>query len=75
MPKFYKWTVEIEVAEAWVADGFDLTDRRAHDIMTHHLSYANGNEIKCKVVARPKDHDVATEQGYKTTAAYLLDRK
>ncbi len=61
-PKF-KWTVEIEVDETWVADGFDLTDERAHALVCNDLPYASGHEIKCKVIARPNMIDVNIAQG------------
>jgi len=61
---FFKWTVEISVAQLWVADGFDLTNRRAHDIMTSHLGYAEGSEIKTRVLEKPSDEAVAKAQGY-----------
>lgn len=73
--KFRKWVVEVEVSDTWVEDGFDLTDGRMHTIMSEHLSYANGNEIKCKVLERPADVDIAEVQGYKSVEKYLKDRR
>jgi hypothetical protein len=73
--KFFKWTVEIEVSETWVEDGFDLTDDRAHSIMTHALPHAYGHEIRCKVVAHPPDQDVASAQGYKFVNDYRKERR
>lgn len=61
--KKFKWTVEITVDETWVADGFDLTDERAHAIVCNDLSYAFGHEIKCKVIARPSMAEVNIAQG------------
>lgn len=66
MPKF-KWTVEIEVDEVWVADGFDLDDERMNDIMLEHLSYATSSEVKCKVVKSPTVSSVRKAQGYTAT--------
>lgn len=65
-----KWTVEIEVDDTWVADGFDLTTERMHDIMTRAMSFAYSEEIACKVIARPDDEVIATLQGYPTVAEW-----
>jgi hypothetical protein len=73
--KFFKWTVEIEVVDTWVEDGFDLTDDKMHSIIADRLSHAYGHEIRCKVVARPPDEAVAKVQGYKTVEEYLKDRR
>lgn len=59
---FRKWTVEIEVSDTWVEDGFDLTDDRMQSIMEKHLSYAYSHEIRCRVVSRPPDEEVAAVQ-------------
>lgn len=75
MSKFYKWTVEIEVAAEWVADGFDLTDERAHSMVAHDLRYADGSEIRCKVISKPPDAEIAEEQGYDHVNQYLADRR
>jgi hypothetical protein len=63
--KKFKWTVEFEVAECWVADGFDLTDERAHDMLAQRLSAAYGHELKARVIKYPKALDVAKAQGFK----------
>lgn len=65
MPKL-TWTVEIAVDETWIADGFDLTDKRAQDIMERALPYARGDEIACRVTSRPDDEAIATLQGYRS---------
>lgn len=66
--KTYKWTIEVEVAAAWVADGFDLTAERAHDIFTRALPYAYGHEVACRVVAAPDAREIRREQGYPESA-------
>lgn len=71
----FKWTIEIEVDETWVADGFDATDDRMHDMLAHHLPYAYGHELGAKVLTRPPDEAVAKAQGYRTVKEYLADRK
>lgn len=67
MAKF-KWTVEIEVDEVWVEDGFDLTDDRAHAMVCNDLAYAYGHEIRCKVIKAPDPEAIAKTQGYKSLA-------
>lgn len=63
--KFYKWTVEIEVDAIWVADGFDLTNERALDMLAHDLGYANvGTELRAKVKKAPRRAAILREQGY-----------
>lgn len=52
--KKLKWTVEFEVSPNWVADGFDLTDDRAQEMLAHDLSYAYGHELGAKVIKSPK---------------------
>lgn len=70
-----KWTIEIEVDETWVADGFDIPDDDAVQFMTmRFLPYAYGHEIGGKVLKRPPDEVVAKLQGYKTVEDYLKDR-
>jgi hypothetical protein len=66
--KSFQWTVEIEVDETWVADGFDLTDERAHDIMCHALPFAYGYEIKARVLSAPDPDTIARAQGYESDA-------
>jgi hypothetical protein len=70
-PARYRWTVEIEVDAVWVADGFDLDDRSANDMLQNRLSWARGSEVKARVIASPDPEDVAKEQGYKSAT----DRK
>lgn len=65
MPKKYKWTVEFEVDASWVADGFDLDDDRALDMLSHDLRYAHiGAELDAKVIKAPKREAIRKEQGY-----------
>lgn len=69
MAKF-KWTVEFEVDECWVADGFELTDERALDMLSHDLGWANVNtELGAKVIKSPDQEKIAHAQGYQSAAA------
>lgn len=61
--KRFKWTVEIEVSETWVADGFNLTDNRANDIVQRALPYATGSEVSARVLKAPSPESIAIAQG------------
>lgn len=63
MTKFYKWTVEIAIAETWVEDGFDITDESLHDMMCGVLGYATSTEIRCRVIKRPARQLINKAQG------------
>lgn len=75
MAKF-KWTVEIEIDETWVEDGFDLEDDDAvaDMIKGSRLGYATSQEVKSKVLKRPPDELVAKAMGYGTVKEYLAQR-
>ncbi len=62
-PKTFKWTIEIEIAECWVADGFNLTDEHAQDMIEQRLSCATSEEVKARVVKAPTKAALATAQG------------
>jgi len=67
-----KWTVQFEVDEIWVADGFVMTDQRALEMLSNDLAYANMNsELGAKVIKAPKNERIAKLQGYKTVEDYL----
>ena len=61
-----RWTVEFAVDSSWVADGFDLTDERAKEMLNGDLSYAYGHELNAKVIKYPSAERVARLQGYYT---------
>jgi hypothetical protein len=61
----YRWIVAIEVADTWVADGFDLTTERAERIMGRTLSYARSDEYAAEVLGAPDAKEVRREQGYR----------
>lgn len=62
--KFFKWTLEIEVDESWVADGFDLDDERAHSMLAKELQYAYNDELRAKVLTSPPPDEIRLAQGY-----------
>lgn len=52
---FCSWIVELSVAPLWVADGFELTNESAVEMLAETLSFASAErELKAKVIARPK---------------------
>ena len=70
----FKWTIEIEVDETWVEDGFDLDNPgclQSH--LDNFLPYASGYEKSFKVISSPNPVDIAQAQGYKTVAAMRAD--
>lgn len=62
-----KWTVEFSVDSSWVADGFDLTDERAKEMLASDLGYAYGHELKARVLKYPSAERIARLQGYYTS--------
>lgn len=52
--KKLKWTVEIEISPNWVADGFNLTNERALEMLASDLSFAYGYELGATVKKAPK---------------------
>lgn len=61
--KRYTWTVQITIDPVWVADGFNITNERAHDIIAHALPHANGHEFSAKVLSAPDPMQIKCEQG------------
>ena len=60
------WTVELSVSDNWVADGFELTDERALDMLASDLTFAyKGTELQAKVIKAPSKEQIAKLQGYK----------
>lgn len=62
--KFFKWTVEFEVNETWVADGFELTDERAKEMIEREVGYSYSHETRAKVVKAPTHAEIRKAQGY-----------
>lgn len=61
---FYKWTIEIEVDETWVEDGFDLRNDNIHAKVSTFLPSAYGHEIKARVLSAPPVKAIRKAQGY-----------
>lgn len=58
-----KWTVEFSVDETWVADGFNLTDERALEMLANDLAFADYNELGAKVISVPAPEEIRKVQG------------
>lgn len=62
--KTFKWVVEFEVTETWVADGFDITNQKAMGMMEDALPFASGAEFKATVLKAPDPKLIRKTQGY-----------
>ena len=62
--KTLKWVVEFEVTENWIADGFNITDRKAMGMLEEVLPFASGAEFKAKVIKSPDAKLIRKIQGY-----------
>ena len=62
--KTFRWVVEFTVDETWVADGFNLTDASAREMLAHELSWANEHEFTAKVLKAPRQAKILKAQGY-----------
>jgi hypothetical protein len=65
--KRFKWTVQFEVDETWVADGFDLTDERALEMLNGDLVSARTDELGARVIKAPTASSIRKAQGYEVT--------
>lgn len=64
-PKKFKWVVEIEVDEVWVADGYEANADRVKDaIMEYSLGYAYDSEVNVKILKAPTKKSIAKAQGF-----------
>jgi hypothetical protein len=64
-PKKFKWTVEIEIDETWVADGYEATAERVQEaILCYSLGYAYDHEVKVKTLKAPSKAAIRAAQGY-----------
>lgn len=63
-PDFFYWTVRFGVHKVWIADGFELDDDRALDMLSGDLGYAHiGSELEAKVLGAPDQLAIRVEQG------------
>lgn len=62
--KTFKWVVEFEVDEKWVADGFNLTNLKVTGMLEDKLPFASGAEFKATVIKAPDFKLIRKTQGY-----------
>lgn len=58
------WTLEVQVSENWVEDGFDFTPERCRKLADSLIDWAYSNEVKVKVLTAPDPKEVRKLQGY-----------
>ena len=63
-PRRYKWTLEIEVDESWVADGFDFNENRVQDLTESLIGYAKPGEVSIRVIEAPTANRIREAQGF-----------
>jgi hypothetical protein len=74
MAKF-KWTVEFEVDEMWVADGFSLSNLRALEMLGTELDYADmTTELSARVIKAPPLDRILKAQGYNTAGKSMEEK-
>lgn len=56
--KRYTWLVEFETTDTWVADGFNLDDEDAEEMLHKRLPFAFGEEIGAKVIRRLTEEQI-----------------
>ncbi len=66
--KRFKFVVEIEVDETWVADGFDINKENVKDRIGELLPFASEAEFDAKVLKAPARDSILKTQGYKVVA-------
>ena len=62
--KTFKWVVQFEVTENWVEDGFNISEKRALDMLANALPYAYGSELAVKIIKSPDAKLIRKTQGY-----------
>lgn len=65
--KFFKWTIEIEINEVWVADGFEITADRIQEMIQEALGFSREEETRVSVIAAPHPDEIRKAQGYEVT--------
>lgn len=64
MSKMYEWTAKIKVADVWVADGFELTSERLHEMLMKEIGWCYPSEVDAEVITFPDPQEIKKEQGY-----------
>lgn len=68
--KKFKWVIEFEVDKTWVADGYDPDAIQIQDMILDTLPFAYPDQVKVKLLKRPKDADIAKVQDYRSVKRY-----
>jgi len=62
-----KWTVEIAIADNWIADGFRVTEENIHEaIIGELLQYAYEEEVVVRVLTAPTDEQISAVENTET---------
>lgn len=61
-PRRFKWVVVFEINSEWVADGFEMTDERAANMLLNDLCHCRSTEVRAKVVVAPDKRDIKRVQ-------------
>ena len=62
---FQKYIVELSIADTWIEDGFDIrSSQDIKDILQRVLPFANGHEVKGRVIHAPSLKTIKKIQGY-----------
>lgn len=59
----FKWVVEFEVDQVWVADGFNLNDDSAFEMLNERLGYAYEHELSARVIKAPDSKRIKAARG------------
>lgn len=62
--KKLKWVVEFSVDQSWVADGFDLDNERALEMLSNDLTFAYPHELAAKILKKPDAKLIKKLQGW-----------
>jgi len=60
----FRWTIEIEMDESWVADGFDLGAWEPDVLAGRIMPYATEEEMTVRIVKAPSPASIRKAQGY-----------
>lgn len=75
--KALKWTVEIEIDETVIAEGFTLTENRVRDMLDSGMPAGSENKFTIRIVGRPESSEILAAKGFKTNEEFVqfaLDR-
>ena len=61
--KRFRWTVEFEVDQVWIEDGFNLDDEVATEMLSERLGWAYPWERSAKVIQAPDPAEIRRAQG------------